>query len=113
MANRRCGAGVAIRSFLSRLRVAWRFLIGKADQAPFYPNELHVTTVSLLPVHLRARFWVSPGKQQFARDMIRRELCNQAASYILYREEQAPEGGYTCTGDLYIYAKGQEERTPC
>lgn len=113
MANRRRGAGAAIRSFLSRLRIAWRFLIGKTGPSPFDPGEYSVTTVSMLPVHLHSHFWVSPGSQQLARDMIRRELCDQAASYILYREEQTPEGGYACTGDLYIYAKGQEGKTPC
>lgn len=113
MANRRRGAGVAIRSFLSRLHIAWRFLIGKTIQSPFSTGEYSVTTFSTLPVHLRARFWVSPGSQQLARDMIRRELCDQAAAYILYREEQTPEGGYTYTGDLYIYSKGQEGKTPC
>lgn len=113
MANRRRGAGVAIRSFLSRLRIAWRFLIGKADQTPFCPAELSVTTFSMLPIHLHSHLWASPGNQQFAHDMIRRELCDQAAAYILYREEQTPEGGYTYTGDLYIYSKGQEGKTPC
>lgn len=113
MANRRCGAGVAIRSFLSRLRVAWRFLIGKADQAPFCPVELSVTTFSTLPIHLHSHLWASPGSQQLARDMILWDLIDRAASYIIFREEQTPEGGYVCTGDLYIYSKGQEEKTPC
>lgn len=111
MANRRRGAGVAIRSFFSRLRIAWLVLLGKVEPSHnfkvFFPSsEFSVST-------LHSSCWVSPGNQQFARDMIRRELCDMAASYILYREEQTPEGGYTCTGDLYIYVKGQEERTPC
>lgn len=37
--------------------------------------------------------------------MICLELCDQAASYILYREEHSPNGGYDVSGDLYLYAR--------
>lgn len=113
MANRRRGAGVAIRYFFSRLRIAWRFLIGKTVQPLFDPGELSVNQVPLRPIHLHSHLWASPGNQQFAHDMIRRELCDLAASYIIIREEQTPDGGYTYTGDLYVYSKGQEGKTQC
>lgn len=101
--DRRRGAAAAIRSFLSRLRIAWLVLIGKALPAHnfrvFYPSSgFSVST-------LHSFCWVSDGNIAFAEEMIRRELCDQAASYILYREEQSPNGGYDVSGDLYLYAR--------
>ena len=94
------------RSFLSRLRLAWLVLIGKAlpshNFRVFYPSSgFSVST-------LHSSCWVSAGKRDFAEDMIRRELLDLVSPYILFTEDPWSEGGSTITGNLYIYVPEQE-----
>lgn len=102
---------MAIRSFLRRLRTAWRVLTGGID-----PNALEaakmaasapvpVIRTALNPVHLRAKWWAHGPDLNFARGMVKRELMERAGAMIEYTEEQSPDGGYYVSGDLYIYAR--------
>ena len=113
------------RSFLSRLRMAWKVLIGKAAILSPPPKEAAQSAPlpkggcpegtggyavsSMSPLRLRSSWWAHGPDLTHARDMVRRELCDAAAPYILYQDLPTEDGGYQVTGELHIYAKGKEE----
>lgn len=96
-------------SFFARLRVAWRILIGRIDpdaitKAQMVLNmPMQVVHTSTSPVRLRSSWWAHGPDLTHARDMVRRELCDAAAPYILYQDLPTEDVGYQVTGELYIY----------
>ena len=98
-------------SFLSRLRLAWLVLIGKVpvdalEKAQMVLNmPMQVVHTSMSPVRLRSSWWAHGPDLTHARDMVRRELCDSAAPYILYQDLPTEDGGYQVTGELNIYER--------
>ena len=106
-------------SFLSRLRLAWLVLIGKAailtpppkgaaQSAPLPKGGCPEGTggyavSSTSPVRLRSSWWAHGPDLTHARDMVRWELCAAAAPYILYQDLPTEDGGYQVTGELLLY----------
>ena len=95
-------------SFLSRLRTAWLVLIGRIDPDAITKAQtvlnmpLNVVHTSMSPVRLRSSWWVHGPDLTHARDMVRRELCDAAAPYILYQDLPTEDGGYQVTSELLI-----------
>lgn len=99
------------RSFLSRVRMAWKVITGKVpvdalEKAQMVlsmpPLETRIVQTRLTPAHLRSSWWAHGPDLTHARDMVRRELCDAAAPYILYQDLPTEDGGYQVTGELYI-----------
>ena len=98
------------RSFLSRLRAAWFVLIGKAPSpdsrafsaSPSGGGSRKAGGEGEAPLRLRSSWWAHGPDLTHARDMVRRELCDAAAPYILYQDLPTEDGGYQVTGELYI-----------
>lgn len=96
------------RSFLSRLRTAWLVLIGRIDPDAITKAQvvlnmpLNVVHTTMYPVRLRSSWWAHGPDLTHARDMVRRELCDAAAPYILYQDLPTEDGGYQVTGELLI-----------
>ena len=95
-------------SFFARLRTAWLVLIGRIDpnaitKAHMVLNmPMQVVHTTMSPVRLRSSWWAHGPDLTHARDMVRRELCDAAAPYILYQDLPTEDGGYQVTGELYI-----------
>ena len=95
-------------SFLSRLRTAWLVLIGRIDPDAITKAQtvlnmpMQVVNTSTYPVRLRSSWWAHGPDLTHARDMVRRELCDAAAPYILYQDLPTEDGGYQVTGELMI-----------
>ena len=113
IASQRRSAGVAIRSFFARLRMAWKVLTGKVPVDALKKAQMVLSRpvpqaiqTRLTPIHLHSIAWAHGPDLSFAHDHIRRELCDGASRFILYTDEESfTEGGHIVSGDLYIYAK--------
>lgn len=112
--NQRRRVGAAIRIFLSRLRIAWLVLIGRIDydamqKAQFFlKTPVNVLAAPLAPIHLRATWWTSCEDKEYTKTLIRRELGERVADYIVFTENAETLSGSEMTGDLYVYQKGKE-----
>lgn len=113
IASQRRSAGVAIRSFFARVRMAWKVITGKVPVDALEKAQMVLSRpvpqafqTQLTPVHLHSVAWAHGPDLSFAHDHIRRELCDGASRFILYTDEEGmTEDGHIVSGDLYIYAK--------
>jgi hypothetical protein len=96
------------RSFFVRLRTAWLVLIGRIDPDAITKAQtvlnmpMQVVHTATSTLRLRSSWWAHGPDLTHARDMVRRELCDAAAPYILYQDLPTEDGGYQVTGELLI-----------